>query len=79
MDPYKGLPVVISGPRERSLLPGPVHFKGYSGIIKNFNPHHQTADVQLDVTQKVVHVKLDYLRFQSVLLLMYNLFDTEPK
>jgi hypothetical protein len=63
VDPYKGLPVVISGPRQRDLSPGPVHFKGYSGIIKNYNPHLQMADVELNATQRTVQVKLEFLRF----------------
>jgi hypothetical protein len=54
IDPYKGLPVTISGN---------VAHKGYTGIIKGFNPLRNTADVQLDINMKTILVKLEFLRF----------------
>jgi hypothetical protein len=59
VDHYTGLPVLISASRDG----GPVHYKGYSGVIKNFNPHLEVADVQLDIGQRTVPVKLACLRF----------------
>jgi hypothetical protein len=54
VDPYKELPVTISGP---------VAQKGYTGIIKSFNPNRNIADVQLDINMKTILVKLEFLRF----------------
>jgi hypothetical protein len=65
-DLYKGLPVAITGP-EASEMEGfrskPVHYKGYTGIIKTFNPNNQIAQVELGIVQKLVNVNLESLRF----------------
>jgi hypothetical protein len=70
-DPYKGLPVVVSGPpRESNMsLTTPVHFKGYTGIIKSFNPNNGIADVELSaiLTRKTIPFKVDHLRFRFVM------------
>lgn len=60
VDPYSGLPVVISG---NGQVSGPIHFKGYNGIIKSFNPNLQVAEVELNSTQRRVPIKLACLQF----------------
>jgi hypothetical protein len=59
IDPYKGLPIMISASGDGT----PVPFKGYTGVITGFNPHIQAADVRLDIGQKTVLIKVECLRF----------------
>jgi hypothetical protein len=66
IDPYKGLPVIVSGPSRApdEQLSVPVPFKGLYGTIKSFNPNTGIADVELNAKLKSIGFKLDHLRFK---------------